>query len=196
MRQSTINRKTAETDISLSLQLDGSGVSEIDSGVPFLNHMLELFTKHGNFDMKLSCKGDTQVDDHHSAEDIGICLGCALSEALGDKRGIRRYGDIILPMDESLIMVAMDISGRAHLSFDLPLPSFKVGQFDTELVEEFFAAFVRYAGVTLHIKKLAGTNTHHIIEGTFKAFARVLAEAVSLNPHAPDAIPSTKGVLA
>ena len=193
MRTSTIQRTTAETDISLTLNLDGSGKAEITSGVGFFDHMLTLFTAHSGFDLKLVCKGDTQVDDHHSVEDIGICLGKAFCEALGDKKGITRYGDILLPMDEALILCAADISGRAVLCTELSLPSAKVGTFDTELCEEFLAAFVRSSGVTLHIKQLDGKNTHHIIEAVFKALGHVLGKAAVVTG---DAIPSTKGVLA
>ena len=195
MRSATIKRTTKETDITLSLCLDGKGESNIDSGNGFMNHMLTLFARHGGFDLNVSCKGDTEVDFHHSAEDIGICLGKALSSALGDMKGIYRYGHIILPMDEALILAAVDISGRSHLSFELPLPSSRVGDFDTELVEEFFEAFVRNAGITLHIKELSGTNTHHIIEGCFKAVGRVLKMAVAIDTANADKIPSTKGVL-
>ena len=193
MRSATISRKTAETDIELRLCLDGSGESDVSTGVGFLDHMLTLFAKHGRFDLTLSCVGDTQVDDHHSVEDIGICLGQAVREALGDKRGIARYGDITLPMDEALILCAADLSGRSVLCLDLDLPAAKVGTFDTELVEEFLLAFVRTSGVTLHIRQLAGRNTHHIIEGVFKALGRTLRKAVAVSG---DAIPSTKGVLA
>ena len=195
MRSYEIKRTTKETDITLSLCLDGKGESNIDSGNGFMNHMLTLFARHGGFDLNVSCKGDTEVDFHHSAEDIGICLGKALNSALGDMKGIYRYGHIILPMDEALILAAVDISGRSHLSFDLPLPSSRVGDFDTELVEEFFEAFVRNAGITLHIKELSGTNTHHIIEGCFKAVGRVLKMAVAIDAANADKIPSTKGVL-
>lgn len=196
MRNSQINRKTAETDIALTLNLDGTGVSEIDTGVGFLDHMLTLFARHGRFDLSVKCVGDTQVDDHHSVEDIGICLGKAFSEALGDKRGICRYGDITLPMDEALILSAVDISGRAFLVYDLDIPTEKVGTFDTELVEEFFIAFAANAGITLHIRQLAGRNAHHIIEGAFKSVARSLRKAVAIDPDCADEVPSTKGVLA
>ncbi len=196
MRSSQINRKTAETDISLTLNLDGTGVSEIDTGVGFLDHMLTLLSRHGRFDLSVKCAGDTQVDDHHSVEDIGICLGKAFSEALGDKRGICRYGDITLPMDEALILSAVDISGRAFLVYDLDIPTEKVGTFDTELVEEFFIAFAANAGITLHIRQLAGRNAHHIIEGAFKSVARSLRKAVAIDPDCADEVPSTKGVLA
>lgn len=195
MRCATISRKTNETDIQLTLNLDGRGECEISSGVGFLDHMLTLFARHGRFDLTLSCVGDTQVDDHHSVEDIAICLGRAVQEALGDKRGICRYGDTTLPMDEALILTALDISGRSFLCFDLPLPAAKVGSFDTELVEEFFTAFCSNAGVTLHIRELAGRNCHHIIEGCFKSFARSLREAVAIDPGCADELPSTKGVL-
>ena len=195
MRCAEIVRKTNETDISLKLNLDGSGMSTINTGIGFMDHMLTLFARHGGFDLKVVCNGDTDVDFHHSAEDIGICLGKALSAALGDMKGIYRYGNIILPMDEALVLVAVDISGRAHLSMDLPLPSSRVGSFDTELVEEFFEAFVRNAGITLHIKELSGSNTHHIIEGCFKAVGRVLKAAVAIDAANADKIPSTKGVL-
>lgn len=196
MRNSQINRKTAETDITLTLNLDGTGVSEIDTGVGFLDHMLTLLARHGRFDLTVKCAGDTQVDDHHSVEDIGICLGKAFSQALGDKRGICRYGDITLPMDEALILSAVDISGRAFLVYDLDIPTEKVGTFDTELVEEFFIAFAANAGITLHIRQLAGRNAHHIIEGAFKSVARSLRKAVAIDPDCADEVPSTKGVLA
>lgn len=195
MRTSKITRKTAETDITLSLNLDGTGRSEIDTGVGFLNHMLTLFAKHGRFDLCVRCSGDTEVDDHHSTEDVGIALGQAFSEALGEKRGILRYGDCILPMDEALVLSAVDFSGRPYLGFDLPVPTEKVGTFDTELVEEFFLGFTRNAGCTLHLRKLAGTNSHHIIEGCFKSAARSIRKAVSIDPDFADEIPSTKGVL-
>ena len=195
MRSAAISRKTAETDISLTLNLDGTGESSVDSGVGFLDHMLTLFARHGRFDLALRCVGDTGVDDHHSTEDIGICLGRAVKEALGDKRGIVRYGDTTLPMDEALILTAVDVSGRSFLRFDLPIPTEKVGTFDTELVEEFFTAFCMNAGITLHIKELAGKNSHHIIEGCFKSFARSLRKAVAIDPACSDELPSTKGVL-
>ncbi len=195
MRSAEINRKTAETDIRLSLNLDG-GDSAIDSGCGFLDHMLTLFAKHAGYGLTVSCKGDTQVDYHHTVEDIGIALGNAFYSALGDKKGITRYGDILLPMDETLIMSAADISGRAFLAIDLDIPAPKVGDFDTELCEEFFIAFVREARITLHIRQLAGKNAHHIIEGTFKAVARTLAKATAIDEKRKDEIPSTKGVLA
>lgn len=195
MRQATINRKTAETDIALTLVLDGTGKSEIDSGCGFLDHMLTLFAKHGRFDLTLTCKGDTVVDDHHTVEDIGISLGQAFAKALGDKRGIVRYGNCILPMDESLILSAVDLSGRSGLYDELQIPSAKVGTFDTELVEEFFLGFVRNAACSLHIQQLAGTNSHHIIEGVYKSVARSLRAAVAIDPALGDEIPSTKGVL-
>ena len=195
MRTSTITRKTAETDISLELNLDGSGNSSVDSGCGFLDHMLTLFAKHGRFNINLRCKGDTYVDDHHTAEDIGIALGQAFAQALGDKRGIIRYGDCTLPMDEALILSAVDISGRSYLAYDLQIPTQKVGSFDTELVEEFWLAFTRNAGLTLHIRQLAGRNSHHIIEGAFKSVARSLKQAVAIDKAYFDEIPSTKGVL-
>lgn len=195
MRTSEIIRKTGETDIELTLNLDGFGNSELDTGVGFLEHMLTLFAKHGRFDLTVRCHGDTQVDDHHSVEDIGIALGLAFKAALGDRRGIRRYADILLPMDEALIQCAVDLSGRSMLCADLRIPTEKIGTFDTELTEEFLLAFVREAGITVHIRQLAGTNSHHIVEGVFKALARTLRRAVSIDPDAADEIPSTKGVL-
>ena len=195
MRKAEIKRKTAETDIALTLSLDGSGKSDIQSGLGFLDHMLTLFAKHGRFDLALKCAGDTQVDGHHSAEDIAICLGQAFREALGDKKGIVRYGDTVLPMDEALILTAADISGRSYLACELNIPAQKVGEFDTELVAEFWAAFVRSAGITLHIRQLSGMNSHHIIEGVFKSAARTLREAVALDPALGDEVPSTKGTL-
>ncbi len=195
MRAAEIKRKTAETDIELKLLIDGKGESQINTGCGFLDDMLTLFSKHGRFDLAVSCKGDTQVDYHHSAEDIGIALGSAFSEALSDMKGIKRYADIILPMDEALILEAIDVSGRSYLSFDAEIPTHKVGDFDTELVEEFFLAFVRKAGVTLHIKMLSGKNSHHIIEGIFKAFGRIMNEACTIDEKYKDEIPSTKGML-
>lgn len=195
MRTSVIERKTAETEIFLSLCLDGTGKSEIETGCGFLNHMLTLFAKHGRFDLSVKCKGDIDVDYHHTAEDIGICLGNAFAEALGDMRGITRYGNMILPMDEALILSAVDISGRGKLIFDLKIPTEKVGDFDTELVLEFFEAFVRRANITLHIRELAGENSHHIIEGAFKSVARSLRAAVKIDAETANEIPSTKGVL-
>ncbi|MBP3300816.1 MAG: imidazoleglycerol-phosphate dehydratase HisB [Clostridia bacterium] len=195
MKNATIRRTTAETDISLSIVLDGSGISDINTGCGFLDHMLTLFARHGRFDLTVLCKGDVEVDDHHTVEDIGICLGQAFAEALGDKRGINRYGSIILPMDEALILAAVDLSGRSFLRYALSIPTEKVGTFDTELVEEFFLAFTRTGALTLHLKQFDGTNSHHIIEGTFKAVARALRQAVAVDPDAADEIPSTKGVL-
>lgn len=195
MRQTTVTRKTVETDISLTLNLDGNGIASINSGCGFLDHMLTLFAKHSGFDLSLTCKGDTNVDDHHTVEDIGICLGNALADTLGDKRGINRYGFFILPMDEALILTSLDLSGRSTLCCELDLPAQKVGTFDTELVEEFFAALCRSAEMTLHIRQLAGKNTHHIIEGTFKSFARSLKVAVAIDEKNADQIPSTKGSL-
>ena len=212
MRTATINRKTAETDIALTLNLDGEGKSTVNSGCGFLDHMLTLFAKHGGFDLELTCVGDTYVDDHHTVEDIGIALGAAFSQALGDKKGIVRYGSCVLPMDESLVLSAVDLSGRDFLgyalpipdekvciqdglSYDLPIPRKQVGTFDTELVEEFFYGFVRNAGATLHVRLLTGQNSHHIIEGAYKSVARSLRDAVAIDPRFADAIPSTKGVL-
>lgn len=195
MRQSTITRDTAETKIRLSLELDGSGRSEIATGVGFLDHMLTLFASHGRFDLTVACTGDTDVDDHHSVEDIGIALGAAFRAALGDKRGVRRYGSICLPMDEALVLCAVDLSGRSCLRYALDIPTEKVGTFDTELVEEFFAAFTREAALTLHVRQLDGTNSHHIIEAAFKALGRALRAAVEIDPACRNAVPSTKGVL-
>ena len=195
MRTSEIARKTAETDIRLALNIDGKGDSSISTGVGFLDHMLTLFSRHGRFDMNLKCVGDTNVDDHHSVEDIGIALGQAFRKALGDKRGIRRYGDITLPMDEALILVALDVSGRGMLCFNAEFKTEKIGTFDTELVEEFFIAFATNAGITLHLRQLDGRTSHHIAEGMFKAVARALCSAVSIDENAKDEIPSTKGVL-
>lgn len=195
MRCASINRKTAETEIALMLNLDGSGKSSIDTGCGFLNHMLTLFAKHARFDLEITCKGDIDVDYHHTAEDIGICLGKAFSEAIGDKKGIIRYGNMLLPMDEALILSAVDLSGRGLLSYSVEIPTEKVGDFDCELCEEFWLAFTRCAECTLHIKKLAGTNSHHIIEGCFKSVARSLKAAAATDNEFPNEIPSTKGVL-
>ena len=195
MRNAEIVRKTAETDIKLSLSIDGCGNAKIDTGCGFLDHMLTLLARHAGFDLEISCKGDTQVDYHHTAEDIGICLGKAFCQAIGEKRGITRYGSFILPMDEALIMSAVDLSGRDFLAYSLNIPTEKVGDFDTELVEEFFLAFVRNAEITLHIKQLDGKNAHHIIEGAFKSVARSLKAAVAIDEALGGAIPSTKGVL-
>ncbi len=195
MRQAQINRKTNETDISLTLNLDGTGKSEINTGCGFLDHMLTLFARHGRFDLTVTCKGDTEVDYHHTVEDIGIALGDAFKEALADMRGIVRYGNFLLPMDETLIMSAVDISGRSYLNYGLEIPAQRVGEFDTELTEEFFLGFVRHANITLHIKHMDGTNSHHIIEGTFKSVARSLAGAVKIDEEFKNEIPSTKGVL-
>lgn len=195
MRNAEIIRKTSETDIVLSLNLDGSGEADIHTGVGFLDHMLTLFAVHGGFDLKVACKGDIQVDDHHSAEDIGICLGQAFAKALGDGKGITRYGSMILPMDEALILCALDISGRDCLVYRLQIPTEKVGAFDTELIEEFFSAFVRHAKICLHFQQMEGRNSHHIIEGAFKAFAHAMSCAVQIDPRKADKIPSTKGML-
>jgi len=193
MRISEITRKTAETDITLKLNLDGTGKSSIQTGCGFLDHMLTLFAAHGKFDLEVTCVGDTQVDDHHSVEDIGICLGSAFQKALGSKRGITRYGSFLLPMDEALILTAADISGRSCLCYGLEIPTQKIGTFDTELVEEFFLAFIRSCPMSLHIRQMAGKNSHHIVEGCFKSFGRSLKQAVSLD--GTNEIPSTKGVL-
>lgn len=195
MRTATINRKTAETDISLTLNIDGSGISHIDTGCGFLDHMLTLFSKHARFDLTLTCKGDTYVDDHHTTEDIGIALGQAIKLAVGDKKGINRYGSMILPMDEALILSAIDLSGRGCLGYDLSIPTQKVGTFDTELVEEFWLGFIRNAECNLHIRQLAGTNSHHIIEGAFKSVGHSIKAAVKIDTDFAEDILSTKGVL-
>ncbi len=195
MRVSNIIRNTKETKITLTLNIDGTGISNIDTGCGFIDHMLTLFASHGKFDLEVKCDGDTHVDYHHTVEDIGICLGEAFNEALGDKKGILRYGYMILPMDESLILSAVDLSGRAYLGYGLDIPSYRIGTFDTELIEEFFYGFVRCAKCTLHISQLDGKNSHHIIEGTFKSVARSLRKAVTLSKKYRDEIPSTKGVL-
>ena len=195
MRASDITRKTAETDITLKLCLDGVGKACVDTGCGFLDHMLTLFAKHAHYDLEVACKGDTYVDYHHTVEDVAICLGKAFFEALGDKCGIKRYADKTIPMDEALILAAVDISGRDHLGFALDIPSYRVGDFDTELCEEFMKAFVREAKITLHLRQLAGTNSHHIIEGAFKALGRTLSEATSIDPRFANEIPSTKGVI-
>jgi imidazoleglycerol-phosphate dehydratase len=195
MRTATIARKTAETYITLTLTLEGTGKADARTGVGFLDHMLTLFARHGHFDLAVTCQGDNQVDDHHSVEDIAIALGTAFAQALGDKRGIVRYGSMLLPMDEALVLCAVDISGRSCLRYGLTIPTQKVGTFDTELVEEFFTAFTRAAGVTLHLRQLDGTNTHHIIEAAFKGFGRALSQAAAIDQAYADEIPSTKGVL-
>ena len=195
MRTASIIRKTTETDIQLTLTLDGEEKSCIDTGCGFLNHMLELFARHGGFGLAIACKGDTQVDDHHTVEDVGIALGEAFKQALGDKRGITRYGSFLLPMDEALVLVALDISGRCTCCCDLQLPAQKVGTFDTELVEEFFLGLCRSMGLTLHLKQLAGSNTHHIIEAAFKGFGRAMAQAVAIDARHANDVPSTKGLL-
>lgn len=195
MRNAKVERKTAETDIKLSLELDGRGDSRVDTGSGFFDHMLTLFARHGRFNLDVTCKGDVEVDFHHSAEDIGIALGKAFAEALGDKKGIVRYADTTLPMDEALILSAVDVSGRGMLVYELPVNLDRIGNFDTELCEEFFIAFARNAGITLHIRKLSGTNSHHVIEGAFKSVGRSLRRAVSIDPDFADDVPSTKGVL-
>lgn len=195
MRTAKLRRTTGETDVAVVLDLDGAGKSEISTGCGFLDHMLTLFARHGRFDLTVQAKGDTWVDDHHTVEDVGITLGDAFAKALGDKRGVTRYGSAILPMDEALILTAVDLSGRGLLCYDLAIPTEKVGAFDTQLVGEFFAAFARRADVTLHVRQLAGTNSHHIIEGAFKSLARSLRAAAAIDPAAAGEVPSTKGVL-
>ena len=195
MRTAKVDRKTNETDIKISLNLDGTGIAKIDTGCGFMDHMLTLLASHGRFDLTVDAKGDTYVDDHHTVEDVGIALGQAFAKALGDKKGICRYGSMILPMDESLILTAVDLSGRSYLGYALDIPTPKVGTFDTELVEEFFLGFVRNAACTLHIRKATGSNSHHIIEGAFKSVARSLRQAVAIDPACADEIPSTKGAL-
>ena len=195
MRRKKIVRDTKETQIVLALEVDGTGAYEINTGCGFLNHMLELFARHGRFDLAVDCKGDTHVDFHHTTEDIGIVLGAAFRQALGDKRGIYRYGSMLLPMDEALILTAVDISGRTSVNFDVDIPAQKVGDFDTELVKEFILAFARELGLTIHVRMLAGENTHHIIEGVFKSMARALRQACAIEKEYADEIPSTKGVL-
>ena len=195
MRTADIARRTAETDITLTLNLDGRGAGAIDTGCGFLDHMLTLFARHSRFDLAVKCLGDTRVDDHHTVEDVGICLGDAFARALGEGRGICRYGSCLLPMDEALILTAVDLSGRGMLCCDLQIPTEKVGTFDTELTEEFFLAFTRRANLTLHIRQLAGRNSHHIIEGAFKGLGRALRQAAAIDPALAGEIPSTKGVL-
>ena len=195
MRIASIDRKTKETDISLTINLDGKGKGVINTCCGFFDHMLELFTKHARFDLEVTCKGDINVDYHHTVEDVGIVLGQAIKKALGDMKGIIRYGSTILPMDESLILTAIDISGRSYLRYDLPVRTKIMGDFPVELIEEFFQAFVRHAGLTLHVQKMAGTNSHHVVEGAFKSFARSLKTAVEIDKAFADEIPSTKGVL-
>ena len=195
MRTGSVTRNTTETQIQLTLDLDGSGKSEISSGCGFLDHMLTLFARHGRFDLTLKCTGDTAVDYHHTTEDIGICLGLAFGEALGEMRGICRYGNMLLPMDEALILTAVDLSGRSYLAFDCAFLTEQIGSFDTELIKEFWLAFVRTSGITLHIKKFDGENSHHIAEAIIKSAARALSSAVSFDMRFPDEIPSTKGVL-
>jgi len=195
MRRKKIVRDTKETKIVLALEVDGTGAYEVNSGCGFLDHMLELFARHGRFDLAVDCNGDIEVDYHHTAEDIGIALGRAFQEALGDKRGIYRYGSMLLPMDEALVLCAVDISGRASVNFDVDIPAQKVGDFDTELVKEFILALAREMGLTIHVKMLAGENTHHIIEAVFKSMGRALRQACAIEEAFADEIPSTKGVL-
>ena len=195
MRRSDIRRDTNETKIRLALELDGTGKADIATGVGFLDHMLTLFARHGDFDLTVRCQGDTQVDGHHTVEDTGICLGRACAEALGDKRGITRYGQFLLPMDETLVLIACDLSGRDYLGWAVDLPAQKVGDFDTELAREFWLAFVRECPMALHIRLLAGENTHHILEAVFKGAGRALKMAAAVDEKHRDEIPSTKGVL-
>lgn len=192
MREANVTRKTAETDIELRFCIDGEGKATVDTGCGFFDHMLTLFAAHGGFDLEVKCVGDVKVDYHHSVEDIGICLGKAIAEAVGDCKGIKRYGNMLLPMDESLVLCALDVSGRSYLAYGLEIPTQKIGDFDSELVEEFFLALTRHAGITLHLKQLDGRNSHHIAEAAFKAFARALSIALTVES---DKIPSTKGVL-
>jgi len=195
MRTAELRRTTGETDVTVVLDLDGTGKSDVSTGCGFLDHMLTLFARHGRFDLTVQARGDTWVDDHHTVEDVGIVLGGAFAQALGEKRGVTRYGSALLPMDEALILTAVDLSGRGLLCYGLDIPTEKVGTFDTQLTEEFLNAFARQAGLTLHVKQLAGTNSHHIIEGTFKSLARSLRGAVAIDPAAAGEVPSTKGVL-
>ncbi len=195
MRTANIRRRTAETDITLSLTIEGTGQGDIATGCGFLDHMLTLFARHGRFDLAVRCQGDTHIDDHHTVEDIGICLGDAFAQALGDKRGITRYGSTLLPMDEALILTAADFSGRGMLCCELNIPTEKVGTFDTQLTEEFLLALVRRSDMTLHVRQLAGKNSHHIIEGLFKSLGRTLAAAAAIDSRCAGEIPSTKGVL-
>ncbi len=195
MRQASVTRQTKETQISLTLNLDGTGEYQIDTGIGFFNHMLELLAAHGRFDLNLECKGDLEVDGHHTVEDVGIALGTAFQKALGEKRGIRRYADLVLPMDEALILIALDISGRSYLGYEVQFPVPAVGQWDTQLLEEFLLAFTRSMGLTLHVRQLAGKNAHHIAEAVFKGLGRALAHAVSIQTGREDQIPSTKGLL-
>ncbi len=195
MRKAAVTRKTAETDVTLALELDGSGKADVETGCGFLDHMLTLFARNGRFDLTARCKGDTHVDDHHTVEDVGIALGQALKSALGDLRGVTRFGDIALPMDEALVLVAVDLSGRCTLGYHAAIPAQKVGTFDTELGREFFQAVAREARITLHIRQLTGENSHHILEAMFKGFGRALGKAAAVNPAFADEIPSTKGVL-
>ena len=195
MRTATIQRDTRETQIRLSLDLDGAGKADVATGCGFLDHMLELFARHGDFDLSVTCRGDTQVDFHHSVEDVGICLGKAFQEALGDKRGLVRYGQSLLPMDEALVLCACDLSGRDHLGWAVDLPAAKVGDLDTELIREFWLGFVRNCPGSIHIRQLAGENTHHILEAIFKGMGRMLKAAVRLDPKHLHEVPSTKGVL-
>jgi len=195
MRSATVTRKTAETDISVAITLDGSGTYDNETGVGFFDHMLDQLARHSLIDMNIRCAGDLHIDDHHTVEDVGIALGQALSQALGDKKGIRRYGSCLLPMDDALVRAALDLSGRPFLVWNLDLPTPKIGTFDTELVREFFQAFSTHGGITLHVDALHGLNSHHIAEAAFKSVARALRDAVETDPRKADTIPSTKGAL-
>lgn len=195
MRSASLSRKTAETDISVNLSLDGSGTYDMNTGVGFFDHMLDQLARHSLIDMTVSAQGDLHIDDHHTVEDVGIALGQALSQALGDKKGIRRYGSCLLPMDDALVRAALDLSGRPFLVWNVDVPTQKIGSFDTELVREFFQALTTHGGITLHVDMLAGINAHHIVEAAFKAVARALRDAVETDPRKADAIPSTKGML-
>ena len=195
LRESKIKRKTNETDINIFLNLDGNGISDIDTGIPFLDHMLHQISSHGLFDLKIKAIGDTHIDDHHTNEDVGIALGKAFSKALGERKGISRFGHFFAPLDEALVQVTLDCSGRPHLSYDLQLKAPKIGNYDTELVKEFFIAFVNNSGITLHINQIQGTNSHHIVEASFKAFSRAMRMATEIDPRRSDSIPSSKGML-
>ncbi len=195
LRQSEIKRKTNETDISVFINLDGNGISEIDTGIPFLDHMLHQISSHGLFDLKIKAIGDTHIDDHHTNEDVGIALGKAFSKALGERKGISRFGHFFAPLDEALVQVTLDCSGRPHLSYDLQLKAPRIGNYDTELVREFFIAFVNNSGITLHINQIQGSNSHHIVEASFKAFSRAMRMATEIDLRRSDSIPSSKGML-
>ena len=194
-RQSEIKRKTNETDIAISINIDGTGISDIDTGVPFLDHMLHQISSHGLFDLKIKAIGDTHIDDHHTNEDVGIALGKAFSKALGERKGINRFGHFFAPLDEALVQVTLDCSGRPHLTYDLQLNAPRIGTYDTELVKEFFIAFVNNSGITLHINQIRGTNSHHIVEACFKAFSRAIRMSTEIDHRRSDSVPSSKGML-